>query len=312
MQRFSYTDFFATAKRYPKLILSAIGVTLLLAFVWLNVTTPQYTGEMVLGPTSQTGVAARGARLPLEDIQNEKIRTTPAEMTADETLSDFSREIQLLTSPEIAARLLKDKDLQLDQNLLHQHGMMHGVKWLLWHLAGQSLQSDEDATSLSALLTSEVHVDTIGRSAMRKITFRHPNREFAVGLLNALYRASDAQLKEQAQTRTTAEIAYLRVALDHVTLADQRKAFVDLLAEQEQTQLLIAIDLPFAADRIQAATAPLNPDWPPVGLVLLFAFLLGAFAGFSVLYALAIREWQKKTLHRPTPPREAEPLRVVG
>jgi uncharacterized protein involved in exopolysaccharide biosynthesis len=167
------------------------------------------------------------------------------------------------------------------------------LKWIIWHLAAQSLQPEDDVNTLSTILTQQVHVDTIGRSPMRKITFRHPNREFAVQLLNALYKASDIQLRESAQTRTTAEIAYLRVALNHVTLSDQRKALLDLLVEQEQTQLLIAVDLPFAADQIQHATAPSNPDWPPVGLVLFFAFSLGAFIGFSILYAVAIYEWKQ-------------------
>ena len=294
MAAFSYDDFFASAKRHKKIIPLSIVITLILAFLYLNVTTPQYTGEMILGPTAQNGVAARGARLPLENIQNEKIRMNSAEMAADETLSDFSRSVQLLTSAEIAKRLLQNDQLQLKQNLMSSHGLMHKLKSLLWRLAGQSLQPDDDATALAGTLTQRVHIDTIGRSAMRKITFRHPNRDFTIQLLNALYKASDAQLRESAQVRTTAEIAYLRVALDHVTLADQRKALLDLLVEQEQTQLLIAVDLPFAADRIQSATAPTNPDWPPVGLVLFFAFCLGAFTGFSILYAAAFHEWKRK------------------
>jgi uncharacterized protein involved in exopolysaccharide biosynthesis len=292
MAAFSYNDFFSTAKKHPWLIPISVGAALVLAFLWLNITTPQYTGEMVLGPTSQNGVAARGARLPLEDVQNEKIHITPAEITADETLSDFSREIQLLSSPEIAARLLKDKNLGVEQHLLSSHGFCHGLKLLLWRLAGQSLNADNDPATLAGLLARDVQIDTIGRSAMRKITFRNKDRQFAIDFLNALYKASDAQLRAQGETRTVSEIAYLRVALDHVTLADQRKAMLDLLAEQEQTQLLISVDLPFAADQIQAATAPSNPDWPPVGLVLLFAFCLGLFAGFSIVYALAVREWQ--------------------
>ena len=294
MMAFSYSDFFRTARKYRWLIPAATGISFLLALLWLNITTPKYTGEMILGPTSQTGVAARGIRLPLEDAQNEKIRTSPAEITADETLSDFSRAIQLLTSPEVATRLLANKKLALDKHFAASHGVGHAVKSVLWRLAGQSLHAQNDASSLSAKLTRDIHIDTIGRSAMRRVTFRSPDHDFAIQLLNAIYKASDTQLRNQAQERTTAEIAYLRVSLDHVNLMDQRKALLDLLAAQEQTQLLIAVDLPFAADQIQAATAPNNPDWPPVGLVLLFAICFGMFTGFSILYALAVREWQSK------------------
>lgn len=293
MTEFAYTHFFNAGRRYKWVIPVSILLALVFAFLWMNVTTPKYTGEMILGPTSQTGVAARGIRLPIENLQNEKIRANPTEINNNETLSDFAREVQLLTSPEVAEQLLADQDLAIAERLLSQRGMMIQIKSVLWKMAGQKTNTQKDASTLAAALESQLHIDAIGLSAMRRITFRHADREFAIDLLNALYRAADKYLRNQAQERTVTETAYLRAALDRVTLADQRKALLDLLVEQEQTQLLLAVDLPFAADQVQRASAPHRPDWPPVGLVLFFAICIGAFAGFSILYMLAVREWKK-------------------
>lgn len=287
MAHFSYQDFLRSVRTTYWIIPAVTCAFVLLALMWMNITTPKYTAEMVLGPTAQTGVAARGIRLPIETLQNETIRGNPTETSADETLSDFSRVVQLLTSPEIAARLLEDKELDLAAHLKQDSG----IKSFLWRLAGQKLNTTQDASSVSAMLARDVRIDTIGRSAMRKVTFRHADRIFAEQLLNALYKASDAHLRAQAETRTTAEIAYLQIALQRVTLTDQKKVLLDLLASQERTRLLIVVDLPFAADQIQKAVAPLNPDWPPVGLVLFFAILCGLFAGFSLVYAMAVHQW---------------------
>lgn len=293
---FSYRHFFDTARQHKWIVPITVAAALGIAFIGLNIVTPKYTGQMIIGPTAQTGVAARGIRLPLETIQNEKIRGNPAETDKDESLSDFTRAIQLLTSPEVAGILLKDTSLPIEEKLLQQRGVFAGVKSMLWKLAGQRVSEKHDAAALSSVLADRLSVGSLGRSPMRAVSFRDKDRDFTIALLNAVYKATDTHLREQAQARTASEIAFLRVALNHVTLSDQRKALSDLLMAQEQTQLLISVDLPFAADQIQAANASANADWPPIGLVLFFALCIGLFSGFSIVYALAVKQWQSQSV----------------
>jgi len=291
---FSYQDMRDGFRRYKILVPLCVILSLVLAFIWLNNVMPQYTGEMILGPTSQSGVAARGIRLPFQQVNEEKFRASPNETSDEETLSDFARVMQLLTSPEIAAELLANRELHVRENLFPAKGVTHRAKKFLWRLAGQQVNESSDATALAALLTHKLHIDTVGRSAMRRVTLRHTDRAFAIALLNELYKATDRHLREQAASRTASETAYLRIALARVTQNDQRKSLTDLLAAQEQINLLLSVDLPFAADQIQQATAPASPDWPPVGVVLFLSLCAGLFIGLSSIYALSVRSWLKK------------------
>lgn len=261
---FTYRDLKESWKRHIFLVPIWVAGTVILAFLWLNLATPRYTAETVIGPTSRKGGAARGIRLEFQDLAQERIRNSPNETSDDETLSDFARAMQLLLSPEIAAILLQDQTLATESQLF---SVGNPLKRFIWMLAGQRLNARPDAATLSDILKHELHIEHVGRSAMRKLWLRHPDRDFVVKFLDALER---------------------------VTQSDQRRALADLLAAQEQTLLLLSVDLPFAADQIEKAQAPSTPDWPNIGLTLFMALALGLFLGFYTLYALAVQEWLKK------------------
>lgn len=280
-REFSYRDLSQTLKRHKFLVPGFIFGFVVLAFVWLNIATPKYTAIMVVDPTT------KGTLVNTTDIA-QKPQT---KLEEEESGTDFARFIQILTSPEVAATLLKDPSLDIKQQLMTRSGMTQSIKALLWHLAGQQAETPQDAATLADILSHELRVDDIGRSTMRQISMRHANRDFVIQFLNKLYSVADTQLRQQTSNRNLQETAYLRAALARVTITEQRKALTDLLTLREQTQILLSADVPFAAEQIQQAQAPATPDWPPVGLVLFFAVCLGAFTGLSVLYLLAIRTW---------------------
>ncbi len=280
MAAFTYTDFFKTAKKHKFIIPVSTGITVLAALVWMNCVTPRYTAEMVLGPVTQTMPKTNGKTMQIK-----------SEGEQDDAVSDYARAIQLLVSPEVAQNLLQNKKLDIKDRLLSKQGIGYRIKSFVWRLAGQRYNAAQDSAAVAQALQHEVQIDAIGRSAMRRITFRHADRNFAIDVLNAVYKASDDHLRKNAAARAVTQSVYLKATLNHVTQSDQRKVLTKLLSEQERTRVLIAVDLPFAAEQVQEATAPSVADWPSVGLVLCFAFLLGAFAGFSLLYAMAVRQW---------------------
>jgi uncharacterized protein involved in exopolysaccharide biosynthesis len=279
---FSYTDLAATAKQHKFVIPVSIAAFVCAALLWLNCVTPCYTAEMIIGPVLQTTAVTNDQKIMRE-------------MESDEVLSDYARAVQLLVSPEIAEQILKDKQLNVRSHLIQNNGWGQALKSFIWRIAGQNYKQAQDASTLSTILGRHVHIDAIGRSAMRRVTFRHADREFAISLLNAIYHASDMHLKIQAGQRAMVQSAYLRAALDHVTHTDQRKALIKLLMVQERMRVLVAVDLPYAAEQIQQADAPRSADWPAVGLVLFFALFLGGFVGCSILYAMAVRQWLQRS-----------------
>jgi uncharacterized protein involved in exopolysaccharide biosynthesis len=130
-----------------------------------------------------------------------------------------------------------------------------------------------------------MRVEAVGTGAMRRIVLPHPDPVLAKTLLMALYRAADDHLRHQAKTRTETEIAYVQQALRADMLAEHRTALINVLSAQEQTMMMLRVDLPFAADLIQPPQAPSMPDWPNPLLVLVLSVLLGGFAGLVTAYA---------------------------
>jgi len=114
---------------------------------------------------------------------------------------------------------------------------------------------------------------------------RHRDRDTAIALLVALHRAADAVLREQAANRADAYIAYLDRQLARTTLAEHRSGLATLLGRQERARMLIAVDLPYAAEPVEAATAPLRPGWPNPVLVLPLAVVAGAAVGLMAAHA---------------------------
>jgi uncharacterized protein involved in exopolysaccharide biosynthesis len=273
----SYDSFFKSWCDKPLLFPACLGASFVLCAVLLNIMTPRYTVESVVGPTSRDSAAEQ---LPRRGSSDDLVRIGLVERSDEETLSDFARFMQLLTTPEIAERLLKNKDLHAE-TLISGSGLIDSTARLL---AGQKTRSEKGAALLAVSLKKSLVINSIGRSAMREIVLRHPDREFGTKLLNELIAETDRHLKEKAQYRTASEIVYLRNALERVSMADHRKVLAELLAAQEQTQMMLAVDLPFAADVIQSASAPDSPDWPPAALCFLVALFLGGFVAVSIHY----------------------------
>lgn len=291
MDGFSYHHLRHALKRHRRVIPACVTAMLVLALLWLNLTTPQYSTRMILSPVNKDNVATMGLRLSARKA----LDATTSGVTENESLSDFARAVQLLTSPEIARQMLRDDTLDIKQHLLATPGIGFSLRRILWRLAGQSLEPTQDAVALSDVLDRDLRIDAIGRSPMRLITLRHADRDFAIAFLNKLYHVTDTHLRLLARKRSQAESAYLQAALENVTLHQQRKIMTQLLAAQQQTAILLAANLPFAAEQLQPAQAPHNPDWPMVGLTLLAAVFLGLFIAVSVLYLLAIRQWLSRS-----------------
>lgn len=283
------------------LFLGIILGTLIFGVILLRALPQQYTASMIIGPMATDGVAGRGARLTLQTPQTEIFRPSIVETDRNESLSDFSRFLELLTSSEVIAQLDQQRNGQLMQALYADQwnaqtqtwqtpsSMSHLLKSVIKVIVGQKTWSAPTHSQASKYLKHAIKIEPVGTSAMRKISFRHQDAEFGKQLLNNLYEQADQYLRQQARTRTKAEIDYLKQALNSVSVLEHRKALTNLLAAQEQTQMMINVDLPFAGDRIEAATTPSIPNWPNPFAVLSVFFVAGILMGLFIVYVLETR-----------------------
>lgn len=65
-------------------------------------------------------------------------------------------------------------------------------------------------------------------------------------------------------------------ALTHI---EHRRILIELKNEQERALVMLGVDLPFAADVVEAPSAEQLPDWPDVPLVLTMALAAGLSVG---------------------------------
>ncbi len=280
-------------------VLLAVTTTLLAAVV-LRGLPSEHTAQMVVGPIARTGASAMGARAVAAGRSDMPLSVLEFG-NGDETLSDFSRFIELLSSPTIAARLMIEPGIlphlfpeRWDQATARWHtpgGVGGWLRAAVLGLAGREDWSEPDADIVSRQLRRMVVVQSLGTNPMRRLSYRDSDRAFAVILLQRLTSLADSHLREEAARRANAEIGFIRARLAAVQSADSRRALVELLGDQERVAMMIGVDLPFAADPIEPPTASAQADWPNPLIILPLAAAAGAGLGLFLLFAY--RAWRE-------------------
>ncbi len=274
---------------------AALGaVALAVAALWL--VPAEHTAVMIVGPTARFGSAAMGARVPV--IMGRETALAAAEPGAgDESLSDFARYLELFGSGAVAERLAADpaflRTLYPERWGADTPGEAPGwrpppglapvVKRALLALVGRQDWVEPDAERVGRTLRERLVIDMVRTGPMRRISLRHRDRATASALLGRVAAATDAHLRAEASRRSVAQIAHIKARLASVTVAEHRRALSDLLSDQERVAMMIEVDLPFAADVIQAPTAPALPDWPNPAALVPLAGLVGLLAGSLAL-----------------------------
>ena len=283
-------------------------IGLCLAVIWLRMTVPEYTAKAIIGPTAQSGLVGMGLRVP--QLATPGQITTPLEHRADELVSDFEHFRQTLDAPATARQIMADEafmrrvSLGLWQPTREQWsvpdrsvaavlaGLLRGSQGAEATASGQvsfRAMINDDGEYLADWLSDHLAIRRIGETAMYRVSLRHPDRSVALELVTRLLRLTDAGLRQEAQRRVETQIAHLREQMEQAQLASHREAMNRLLTEQLQIAMMLAVDLPFAADIIEPPSALRMPDWPAPLPVAGLALLAGACLGIGCAVALANR-----------------------
>jgi len=254
----------------------------------------QYSASMVVGPVAEVGAAAMGPRVPMMLPD----RTAPlAEYGAvGETLSDFSRFLNLLATPVVAERLLESETLihrlfparwdAVNARWRSPTGLTGWVRtWALW-LVGRQDWVQPDATAVARQLRRMLGMERVAQGPMRRIRIRYADRETALALLGAIYRAADRHLRDEAARRARLQLAHVERRLETVRVAANRQALGMVRGEYQRLIMMLEVDLPFAADLIEPPNAPQYPEWPDK-IALLFLVLPTALV--AALLAVFVR-----------------------
>lgn len=280
-----------------RVVAATVLLVLGLALAGLWGVTPEYTVTLVVGPTARTGVAGMGARVPVAGGEAFGLAEPGA---ADETLSDFTRFLHLLTSIPVAQALMEDPGLLprlfpdrwdgADGRWHPPAGAMATLRRGLLALTGRQETAAPDAAMVAAWLRRSLVVEPVSTTPMRRIRLRHPDRAFALALLGRVATLADDHLRRQAQQRSAAQIDSIRRQLAVVKAAEHQRVLDALLADQERVQMMMTAALPFAADPIEPSNASTVPDWPDPAVVMAAALAAGVSLGLGL--ACAVRAWR--------------------
>ncbi|HSK39307.1 MAG TPA: hypothetical protein VK943_06035, partial [Arenibaculum sp.] len=129
-------------------------------------------------------------------------------------------------------------------------------------------------------------IGRIAETPLQRITYRHPDRQFALTLLTRLYGMADQRLRDDAGRRVSIQVEFLRNRIDATAQVAHRVILADMLEDYERVLLTLGTDLPFAADLIEPPRSGAAPDWPDPLIVIPLSAGTGMVFGVLVVFAV--------------------------
>ncbi len=245
---------------------SVLGFILALLYLWVSV--PQYKATMLISPQTRAGspdisaLFPKNASFALEYVARSFGPSDSTDfMRFEHTLRETSVAMQLMEDERIRAGVMQDRHLQFG-----------------------TISPIDRAEKLAVYLQKNVRIEPVGDSLLKRVVYSHPDRDFAVYLLNALHSTADHIIRQDIRARTENRATYIEGALDRTLHPDHKRVLTSLLMEQEQVRMILAMNEPFAATVAEPPSAGVKPVWPQRPLVIVFLTMVGAFLGY-VFYA---------------------------
>lgn len=268
--------------------------------IWMKSVSPLYTAKIVVAPASggSSGMAARLSRY------SGVAALAGIDLPADETVTPFSQFSEVITSPLVADRLAKKHGIlprvfkgawtwnAESKSWTRKQGLLTPLKDWLRGFFNLPPRAEPSANALASILKQKLAIRLVKNSGMQLIQIRHKDPVFAANLLTWLHQESDNLIREEAEARTSRQIAYIDQKLRTVTAADHRRSLVELLLDQEKQMMMIQVDLPFAARIIEPAIASDDPTFPRPPLFLLVAGVGGLIIGVCLAFLIQVTRRQ--------------------
>ena len=291
-------------------IVAAVGA-------WMKMKDPRYTASMVVASAGEDG--AGGLRNRLSQYSG-IAALAGIGLPTGKTVTAFVQFGEILTSPVVAERLMRKYDIMPtvfegswtwdaeNKTWVAKSNPIKALKGKFREFFGLPAKSPPTAAALADYLDRKLTISLIETTGMQRIEFQHKDPVFAVQLLAALHKEADNLIREESQTRTSRQIAYIERKLQTTTAADHRRSLVQLLLDQEKQMMMIQVDLPFAARVIEPPMASDQPTFPKPTLFFALALVGGSILGVFVVFLIgALRPMQgSRSAAETRKPRQRE------
>lgn len=235
-----------------------IGIGFCFALLLIALLKPRYEASMIVAPPShdsRTDSFVEGVFVYAPEVEAKIPTGSP----------DFIRFEQSLRGSNVA-NLLYNIDGMVDQI----------EKDSLWRGVHTQVDTPEE---LALYLASHITIETLGATASRKITYRHPDPAFAVKLLTMLRKADDQIIRTSVKSETETKIEWLKEEFKKTLNPEHRKALAQLLMTEERRRMLLSLDIPYALSIVEEAAALPKPAVPNRMFIVLSMIFIGGICG---------------------------------
>ena len=237
----------------------------LFALVFIFLATPYYRAQMIVAPASPL---LGGAEMTAgEGNENFSALRYLIQRGVVSGSVDFQRFESMIRGPAVAAKLLQDEKIRLGLSLDRP-------------LIFSGVQQNWTPEDLADYIEKHVRLEPVGASALRRLVYLHPNREFGVYFLHSLHRVTDGLIQSQVRQEVGDRVAYLQQQSERTNNPEHRRALTALLMEQERLLMLASIDQLYAATVIEPPDALPRPFWPDALMIMPVLIFAGALLGF--------------------------------
>ena len=160
--------------------------------------------------------------------------------------------------------------------MLSDTGVLTGIR------EGGHIEAIKKKEFLAAYLDREIKIEPLGATPLRRISYSHPDPEFAVALLRKIHLVADQMIRRDRRRQSQNRIDYLKQSLARTDNLEHRKVITNLLMQQEHIQMLANLNEDYAAIVVEPAFSTPKPNWPNYYAVWFIATLMGLFLGYVV------------------------------
>lgn len=242
-------------------VLQGIGIGAVVAIALMVLLKPHYEATMIVAPPShdsRTDSFVEGVFVYAPEVEAKIPTGSP----------DFIRFEQSLRGAAVANLLFK------------MDGMTAQIsKDTTWRGLSRSITTPED---LAHYLDNHITIETLGATSSRKITYRHPDPEFAVKLLTMIRKADDQIIRTSMKTETETKIDWLKSEFQKTLNPDHKRALAQLLMSEERRRMLLSLDTPYAVSVVEEASASSQAAVPNRMMIAVILVVVGAICGAIV------------------------------
>lgn len=262
----SFSDTVQLAWQARRWLLAGCLSGLAVAALFIILAVPHYRALIIVAPTTRSGVpdlpgpSNADASIATEYVLKSFNAGSMADFISFEAIvRETSVARVLMANPAIRSGIARDRMFKFMQS-----------------------REPESAEELAQYLQRKMEIEPVGGTPLRRMTYDHPDPEFAKALLVAVYNAADGIIRTHMREKADHRIEWLRKTIAGTTNPDARRSLTALLVDQEQIRTVLNLNEPYAANVAEPAAVTPKPSWPSKALIVPVFMICGSILGAAL------------------------------